>query len=75
MTIELVDGKAGVAKHLEMLRHRGLRDAELGANDRDNLARRLLPERQQFEDATPDRIAEYIEGVHGSRNQTGGWPV
>ena len=47
-----------------MLRDGGLGDAELALDDGDDIARTVFPFREQFQDATPDGIAEYIEGVH-----------
>jgi hypothetical protein len=49
-----------------MLGHRGLRNAELGGDHRDDFARAADATGEQFEDTPPDRIAEDIEGVHYS---------
>src|SRR5690606_22453174 len=56
--------KAALAQHLEVLRHRRLADAEFGLDHLDDLARRVLAFRQQFENAAANGIAEDVEGVH-----------
>src|SRR3954463_9776105 len=56
--------KAALAQHLEMLRHRRLGDAELGADRLHHFAGRHLSRTEQFEDATADGIGQDFEGVH-----------
>ena len=57
-------GEAAVAQHAQVLRHRGLRDAELALHRLDDGARGLLAAGQGLEDAAAHRIAEHVEGVH-----------
>lgn len=59
-------GEAGFAQHLQVLAHRRLGDAELPPDDFDDLARGVLPLREEFEDAPPDGVAEDVEGVHSA---------
>src|SRR5262245_52963520 len=61
-------GEAGVAQHLEVLRHCRLGDAELALDDSDNVARAMLAAPEQLQDAAPDRIAQDVEGVHQVRS-------
>ena len=49
-----------------MLRHRGLRDAELALDHLADLAGAALAVCEQLEDAAADRIAEDVERVHAS---------
>src|SRR5258705_3883355 len=65
--------KAALAQHLEVLRNRRLRDAELALDDRDDVARALLAARQQLQNPAANRIAEDIESVH--QPPFGGAPV
>src|SRR5215813_14280576 len=51
-------GKAAVAQHLEVLRDRRLRDAELALDDGDDVARALLATRQQLQNTAANRVAE-----------------
>lgn len=56
--------EAVVAQHFELLRHRGLGDAELLRDHLHDLARGVLAEGQELQDATPNRITQDVEGVH-----------
>src|SRR5215208_7021873 len=56
--------KAAFAQHLEMLRHGGLRDPELGSDRLYHFTRRHFPGTEQLEDATPHRIGKDFEDVH-----------
>src|SRR5262249_61963466 len=63
------DGReAAVAEHLQVLRDRGLGDAELGPHDRGDRARGQLTLGEQLQDATANRIAEDVERVHAVHN-------
>ncbi|OLT55310.1 hypothetical protein BJF88_06645 [Cellulosimicrobium sp. CUA-896] len=53
-------------QHLEVLRDRGLADAELRADVRRDLPRGPLPRREDLEDPPPDRVAEDVERFHVS---------
>ena len=57
-------GKSALPQYLEVLRYGGLRDAKLLVNDRNQIARRGLANCKHFQDASPDRIAQDIEGMH-----------
>jgi hypothetical protein len=59
-------GEAVVAEYPEVLGDGGLADAELFADRRGDPAGRQLPVGEQLQDPAPDRIAENVEGVHGS---------
>ena len=59
-------GEARLAQHAEVLRDRGLRDAELALDDFADLARAALAVGEQLEDAPADRVSEDVERVHGS---------
>jgi hypothetical protein len=48
-----------------VLGHRGLRDAVLGPDDVDDVARGRLAVGEELEDAAPDGIAQHVERVHG----------
>jgi hypothetical protein len=54
-----------------VLRHRGLRNAELRGDDLDDFARRQLAARQELEDTSPHWIGEDLEGVHRARAYCG----
>ena len=56
--------ETALAKHLEVLGDGRLRNAELVANRVGDGAGRLFTVDEELEDATPDRIAEDVEGVH-----------
>ena len=56
--------KPDLAQHAQVLRHGGLRDAELALDDVADLARALLAVGEQLEDAPADRIPEDVERVH-----------
>ena len=56
--------EAIVPEHAQVLRHRGLRDAELGLNDLDDVPRGELAAGEQFENASPDGIGEDLESMH-----------
>ena len=49
----------------QVLGHRGLRDAVLGPDDVDDVARGRLAVGEELEDAAPDGIAQHVERVHG----------
>jgi hypothetical protein len=53
-----------LAQHLEVLRDRGLGDAELGPHHGGHRARGLLAGGEQLQDASADRVAEHVESVH-----------
>jgi hypothetical protein len=57
-------GESVVAKHPEMLGYRGLGDPELALDDVADLTGRLLVLGDQLDDASADRITEYVESVH-----------
>ena len=61
--------ETAVAQDPQMLRDRRLTDAELGSDDVHDLPGRLLAGGEQLEDAPPDRVAEDVERVHGSKVQ------
>ena len=56
--------EAGVAEHLEVLGDRGVRDAELHADDLGQLTRGPLAVGEQGQQAAPDGVTEDVEGVH-----------
>ncbi len=57
--------EAGLAEHAEVLRHRRLRDAELVLDDLAQLAGTELAVGEQLEQASPHRVAQDVECVHG----------
>src|SRR5262245_35216583 len=50
-------GEPAFAQHLQVLRHRGLRDAELSLNRIDDTASRTLARREQLQNASANGIA------------------
>jgi len=58
--------ESSVAKHTEVLRDRGLRNAELRLDDAAQLAGRFLAIDKELEDPAPDRITEDVKRVHDS---------
>src|SRR5207344_1610589 len=54
-------GETALPQDSQVLRHRGLRDAELLPDDGGQRTRSQLLVRQQFEDPPPDRIAQDVE--------------
>jgi len=59
--------EAVVAQDLEVLRYRGLGDAELGADRLSDLARAQLAVGEELEDPPSDRVTEDIERVHNAK--------
>src|SRR5262249_5363646 len=57
-------GEARLAQHFQVLRDRGLGDAELALDDGDDVSRAVLACGEQLQDTAPHRIAEDVEGVH-----------
>src|SRR6478752_4576655 len=58
--------EAVLAQHLQVLRHRGLRDRELVADRRADGASGQFAVGQQFQDPSTDRIAQDVERVHAT---------
>ena len=62
------DGREpALAQDLEVLRHGGLRDPELGLDDRRDRPGRQLAIGEQFEDPAADGVSEDVERVHRPR--------
>ena len=59
--------EAVVPQHLEVLGYGRLRDAELVLDHRAERAGGVLAAPEQLQDATADRIAEYVERVHDAK--------
>src|SRR5262245_22023220 len=68
-------GEAALAQHLQVRRHRGLRDPELPLDDGDDITRAVLAAGEQLQDAAPDRIAQNVEGMHQPSLVGSGSPV
>ena len=56
--------EAALSEHLQMLRDGRLRDPELAAYDRDDLARRVLAVGEELQDPAADRVAQDVERMH-----------
>jgi hypothetical protein len=59
--------KAVLAKHTQVLRDRGLADAEFQGDDSHDLTRRPLVLEEQLEDPPAHRVCEDVERVHRGR--------
>ena len=57
-------GESRLAQHAQVLRDRGLRDAELARDDLAEVAGAALAVREQLDDAPADRVSEDVERVH-----------